>query len=125
METQEAIKFVRALADGLHPETGQPLPEDSVCRTHEAIKALNRSLAALTAQQQREQNRPMNAGRYWSQPEDAQVCEEVRKGMDFTEIAKTHNRTVPAIVARLVKLGKIVPEKPKSQPQTEITNQVA
>jgi hypothetical protein len=111
METQEAIKFIRALADGLNPETGQALPEDSVCRTGQAVKALNRAVAALTAQQEREQNRPTNAGRYWSQAEDAQVCEEVRKGMDFKEIAKTHNRTVPAIVARLVKLGKITPEK--------------
>src|SRR5690348_15876429 len=111
METQEAIKFIRALADGLHPQTGQALPEDSVCRIPDAIKALTRSVAALTAQQQREQNRPTNAVRYWSQAEGAQVCEEVRKGMDFTEIAKTHNRTVPSIVARLVKLGKIVPEK--------------
>lgn len=29
--------------------------------------------------------------------------------MDFREIAKAHNRTVPSIVARLVKLGKIAP----------------
>ena len=119
METQEAIKFIRALADGLHPETGQALPEDSVCRSAQAVKALNRAVAALTAQQEREQNRPTNAGRYWSQAEDAQVCEEVRKNVDFKEIAKMHNRTVPAIVARLVKLGKIAPEKSgsgKSEP---------
>jgi hypothetical protein len=112
VETQEAIKFMRALADGLNPETGQALPDDSVCRNAQAVKALNRAVAALTAQQEREQNRPMNAGRYWSPKEDAQVCEEVRKGMDFKEIAKTHNRTVPSIVARLVKLGKIAPSKP-------------
>jgi DNA-binding NarL/FixJ family response regulator len=111
VETQEAIKFIRALADGLNPETGQSLPGDSVCRCAQAVKALNRAVAALTAQKEREQNRPTNAGRYWSSAEDTQVCEEVRKGMDFKEIAKAHNRTVPAIVARLVKLGKIVPEK--------------
>ncbi len=111
MEIQEAIKFIRGLADGLNPETGQALPDDSVCRCAQAVKSLNRAVAALTAQQEREQNRPTSAGKYWSRTEDAQVCEEVRKGMDFKEIAKTHNRTVPAIVARLVKLGKITPSK--------------
>ena len=71
METQEAIKFIRALADGLNPETGQALPEDSVCRSAQAVKSLNRAVAALTTQQEREQNRPTSAGRYWSQAEDA------------------------------------------------------
>jgi len=48
--------------------------------------------------------------RTWTRAEDAQVCEELRKGMDFREIAKAHDRTIPSIVARLVKLGKIVPK---------------
>lgn len=46
-------------------------------------------------------------GRKWIHTEDAQVCEEGRSGTDFHEIAKTHNRSVGSIVARLVKLGKI------------------
>jgi hypothetical protein len=77
------------------------------------IKALNRSINALVHEEQREKNKPAKAFKAWSQAEIAQVCEEVRKGMDFHEIAKAHNRTVPAIVARLVKLGKIVPPPPK------------
>ena len=111
MELEEAIKTIRALADGVHPETGEVLQENSVCRAAQSVKALNRALGALTTQLEREKNSPQNAGKSWTRAEDEQVCEEVRQGNDFTQIAKTHNRTVPAIVARLVKLGKIAPSK--------------
>jgi hypothetical protein len=112
MEIEEAIKVIRALADGVHPETAETLKEDSVCRSPQAVKALNRALAALIGQQQRELRTPASAGKYWSHAEDEQVCEELRKGMDFKEIAKAHSRTIPSIVARLVKLGKISPDRP-------------
>jgi|SRR5579863_4350053 len=111
VDIQEAIKVIRALADGLDPETNAALPEDSICRKALSVKALNRAVGSLIAQSEREQNRPTGAGRAWTGKEDAQVCEEVRKGMDFREIAKSHNRSVPAIVARLVKLGKISQQK--------------
>jgi hypothetical protein len=63
------------------------------------------------AQMERETHKPGKAGVYWTRAEDEQVCDELRKGMDFKDIAKAHDRTIPSIVARLVKLGKIVPEK--------------
>jgi hypothetical protein len=121
MELEEAIKTIRALADGVNPETGEILPENSVCRAAQSVRALNRALAALIAQQEREKNRPQNAGRSWSRAEDEQVCEEVRQGNDFAQIAKAHNRSVPAIVARLVKLGKIAPSKPSRVLPTQVT----
>ena len=55
---------------------------------------------------------PANAGKSWSRAEDEQVCEELRRGIDFHQIAKTHNRTIGSIIARLVKLGKIGPNTP-------------
>jgi hypothetical protein len=109
MEIQEAVTVMRALAGGLDPETGQPLEADSLCRKPPVVKALNRALGALVQMEQRERSRPQNAFRTWKRDEDAQVCEEVRKGMDFHEIARVHNRSVGSIVARLVKLGKIAP----------------
>jgi len=109
MEIQEALKIVRALASGLDPENNAALPADSLCRRPQLVKALNRALGALVQLEQRERKRPANAGRYWTRQEDEQVCEELRQGLDFQQIAKAHNRTVPSIVARLVKLGKIAP----------------
>jgi len=107
MDNIEAIKLMRALAGGLDPESSQPLEATSLCRRPQVVKALNRALGALIQLEQRERDKPTNAGRYWSRAEDAQICEEVRKGVDFHQIAKTHNRSVGSIVARLVKLGKI------------------
>jgi len=109
MELQEALSIMRALAGGLNPETGQAMEANSICRKPNIVKALNRALAALVQQELRERARPGNAGKYWSREEDAQVCAEVRKGIDFHEIAKSHHRSVGSIVARLVKLGEIRP----------------
>lgn len=107
MEVQEAITVVRALADGMNPDTKEACAEDSICRNPYVVKALNRALAALLAQQERERNRPSSAGKYWTHAEEEQVCEELRKGIDFQQIAKTHSRSVGSIVARLIKLGKV------------------
>ena len=111
MEIAEAIRIIRSLANGTDPETEEPLGEDSVCRAPAAVKALNRALAALVAQEGRGRNKPTNAGRPWTGAEDEQMCEALRRGTDFNEIAKAHNRTIAAILARLVKLGKIKPQK--------------
>jgi hypothetical protein len=114
MEIQEALKIMRALASGVNPETGESMEADSVYRQPDTVRALNRALAALVQLEQRERNKPTNAGRKWTRAEDAQVCDEVRNGVDFHEVAKKHNRTVGSIVARLVKLGKIAAPPPKA-----------
>ena|SRR5579871_2708099 len=114
MDLQEAIKTIRALADGFDPETSHMLPGDSICRKPLSVKALNRAVGALIAEQQREKSRAGNAGKYWTGKEDAEVCEQVRGGMDFQDIAKAHNRSVASIVARLIKLGKIASQKPNA-----------
>jgi len=114
MEIEDALKIIRALANGTSPESGEALDPGSACRQPQTVKALNRAISALVDARGRESKRPMNAFRTWTHAEDAQVCEEVRKGMDFREIAKAHNRTVPSIVARLVKLGEIAPERQRT-----------
>lgn len=111
MEMEEAIRVVRSLANGMNPETNEALEEGSVCRRPLTVKALNRALASLVAQQERERKKPSNSGRAWSHAEDEQICEALRVGTDFREIAKKHNRSIAAILARLVKLGKIAPGK--------------
>lgn len=110
METQNAIKIVKALADGVNPATGEALMADSICLNPNNVAALHRAVGALEFLEEREQARrllPENAGKAWSHGEDEQVCDELRRGINFQQIAKTHNRTVGSIVARLVRLGKI------------------
>jgi hypothetical protein len=115
MEIQEALRIMRALADGVNPGTGEALLADAVYQDAPVVRAFHRAIAALEYVQERERSRktpPANAGKSWSRAEDQQVCEELRRGVDFYQIAKTHNRSIGSIVARLVKLGKMGPNMP-------------
>jgi len=115
MEIKEALKIMRALADGVSPENGEPLTSDLVCQYAPVVRAFHRAVGALEIMEERERSKktlPAKAGKSWSRAEDAQVCEELRRGIGFHQIAKTHNRTVGSIIARLVKLGRIGPSTP-------------
>jgi hypothetical protein len=112
MEIDEALRMVRALANGTNPADGSACA-DPILKVPKVVIALNRAAGALEVLAEREQAKlsgPANSFRYWSKGEDAQVCEELRDGLDFPQIAKKHNRSVPSIVARLIKLGKIAPK---------------
>jgi hypothetical protein len=118
VEFDEALKIVRQLADGLDPLTGEACGADSVLRNSHVVIALHEAVGAMEAQAERnlaKKAQPGNAFRWWSKAEDAQLCEELRQGMDFNEIAKKHHRTVVSVAARLIKLGKVAPQK-KSEP---------
>ena len=123
MEIQEALKIMRALADGISPETGEMLTADLVYQYAPVVRAFHRAVGALEYLEEGERARrtvQANAGKSWSRAEDEQLCEELRKGIDFHQIAKTHNRTIGSIVARLVKLGKIGPDTPMDMFGTKV-----
>lgn len=110
MEIQEALAVIRKLADGLHPETGAKLPADNLYQHPQAVRAMHRAMGALEFQVERERAKkflPTNAGKAWSHQEDADICDEIRRGISFERIAQIHNRTNGSIIARLVRLGKI------------------
>jgi len=110
MEIQEALAVVRKLADGMHPETGELLPGDCLYQHPQAVRAMHRAMAALEFQEERERAKkflPKNAGKAWSHQEDAEICDEIRRGISFERIAQMHSRTNGSIIARLVRLGKI------------------
>lgn len=119
MEIQEALTIVRKLASGVHPETEEAMESSSMYQHPQAVRALHCAIIALEFQQERDRTRrflPANAGKMWSDQEDAQICDELRRGINFEGIAKAHNRTVGSIIARLVRLGKIsaAPQASKS-----------
>lgn len=115
MEIPEALAIVRKLADGLHPETGSALPGDCLYQHPQAVRALHCAMAALEFQDERERAKrflPKNAGKAWSSQEDTQICDELRRGLSFEQIAQIHNRTNGSIISRLVRLGKISAAQP-------------
>jgi hypothetical protein len=82
---------------------------DAVYQCAPVVQAFHGAVGALEYVQDRERSKkaaPAHAGKSWSRAGDQQVCEELRRGIDFHQIAKTHNRTIGSIIARLVKLGR-------------------
>jgi hypothetical protein len=115
MEIQEALAIVKKLADGMHPETGMVLSSDCLYQHPQTVRALHRAMSALEFQDERERVKrflPKNAGKAWSSQEDAQICDELRRGMSFEQIAQLHSRTNGSIISRLVRLGKISAGQP-------------
>lgn len=107
MEIQEALQIIRRLADGLHPETGGALPADSLYQNPQAVRALQRAVAALERQHEREKLRsssPPNTGKPWTEKEDTQLAEELRLGITLQAIAAAHCRREGSVVARILRL---------------------
>lgn len=104
MELNRAAQLLRALADGLDPSSGAPLPDDSIYNRPEIIRALHCVLQAL---QDRSAAAPVsNAGRSWRAEEEAQLLHEYDAGLPIDEIARRHGRSAGAIETRLSELGR-------------------
>jgi hypothetical protein len=113
LDTPQAIKVLQALLDGTNPDTGALLPADSILHSPTVIRALARLVLSLEHHEgsvDKKRKLPPNAGRPWAPEEDAQVCDELGKGIPVAEIARSHGRTNGAIWSRLLHLGKIGPE---------------
>ena len=87
MEIQESLRIIRALADGVNPETGEVLTGEAVYQYPSAVRALHQAIAALEWVEERGNKRPLpaKAGKSWTRAEDRQVCEELRRGVDFQQ----------------------------------------
>ncbi|HKI26322.1 MAG TPA: hypothetical protein VKA07_08360 [Candidatus Sulfotelmatobacter sp.] len=110
MENKEALPIVRALAEGVDPESGDACPGESVFQQPNTIRALGRAteaLAARVAQEERRRRLPENIGKPWDESEDAQLRAEYERGLSIWHISKIHGRTRGGISARLERLGKV------------------
>lgn len=117
MEIVEALEVVRRLADGLHPDTTEPLNNDSAFQSPRTVRALHCAVLALEFQQRRERPRkrmPANTGKPWSDEEDAHLMTELRRGIALEEIAQNHNRRMGSVVARLMRIRPVSRSAAKS-----------
>jgi hypothetical protein len=111
MQIPEALEIVRALADGIDPNTGEIFPEGTPYQHPQVIRAL---MTALQALEQRRNDKgydplPMRAGKAWDKAEDEQLVRDFEAGVTLVQLAKRHERTRGSIRSRLEKLGKIPP----------------
>ena len=108
MSPNEAKPIITALANGIDPETGEVLSEQSVFNNPQVIRALFIATKALDNLERRKENRdkalPQNAGNPWSDMEDSELLSTFDEGCSIKALSTKHGRTEGAITARLIKL---------------------
>jgi hypothetical protein len=110
MEALGARQILQRLAAGVDPASGEALPAGAVLQHPEVVQALLAGVAALESEALRLRRRaqlPANVGRPWSEPEEQALAAEFGLGIELTQIAARHHRTLAAIEARLERLGLI------------------
>ena len=115
MELQIARQIIDTLVEGIHPITGEAMPEDSPYNAPPVIRALHAVSRALeggvgaTTQDpvKPRRNPPPNAGKAWSPQEDAALETAFDAGIPIKQVAQELGRTAFAVEQRLVKLGKV------------------
>lgn len=112
MELQIARQIIDTLAQGIHPVTGEAMPEDSpynappvIRALHTVARALEDGLPAADAPSRRLP--PPNAGKAWSAQEDAALETAFDAGIPIRQVAQELGRTPFALEQRLIKLGKV------------------
>ena len=63
MEIQEALRIMRALADGVNPANGEALMADAVYQCASVVRAFHRAVGAKTASVPKRSRSPMQANR--------------------------------------------------------------
>ena len=112
MELQAARQIIDTLAQGIHPVTGEVMPEDSPYNAPPVIRALfavSQALDGSVPSAKAKRELPPNAGKPWAANEDGKLESAFAAGIDVKDIAHELGRTSWAVEARLVKLGKLPP----------------
>lgn len=117
MERRQTLTILNALANGIHPATGESFPADSPYQHPDTVRALFTAVRALeTAGAPSEAPPPArakpatgaaNIGSRWTPEEEQRLAAGFDAGKRVSELAALHGRSVAAIEARLLKLGKI------------------
>jgi hypothetical protein len=111
MELQIARQIIDTLAQGIHPVTGEAMPEDSPYNAPPVIRALHAVSRALegegTGNERPRRASPANAGKPWSTQEDAALEVAWDAGIALKQVAQELGRTAFAVEQRLIRMGKI------------------
>lgn len=112
MNDDEALEILRKLADGIDPEIGDELPDESPYNQAKVVRALHRAVEALEGEPKRERQsnrppKPARTGQPWDSEEDGKLLHTYDSGIKIEVIAEDHQRSRGAIRSRLVKHGRI------------------
>ena len=119
MELQVARQIIETLAQGIHPVTGEAMPDDSPYNAPPVIRALHAVSLALQPAAARSAAEgapararpaaPANAGKPWSEEDDALLESSFIAGDELKVLAEKLGRTRFGVEQRLIKLGKLPP----------------
>jgi hypothetical protein len=112
MDETNALNVLAALANGVHPATGEVFAADSPYQSPEVVRALFVVIRAFEARgktQARRSDLPQNAGKPWSGEEDQRLLGGFDAGRSIKQLAEEHLRTLAGIQARLEKHGRLRP----------------
>jgi hypothetical protein len=113
MEREHALKILNALANGVHPATGEVFAADSPYQHPDTVRALFDAVRAMEGgraavpQARKTGDIPANTFVRWTPEEEERLAAAFDSGKTSAELARLHNRSRAAIEARLLKLGKI------------------
>ena len=115
MEREHTLRILNALANGVHPATGEQFAPDSpyqhpdtVRALYAAVRSMEGATAIAPAAGDRRTALPQNgAGSRWSTEEEERLAAAFDAGRTIDALAQAHSRTRAAIEARLVRLGKL------------------
>ena len=110
MQSVQALAVVRSLANGIDPESGEVFPPDSAYQRPQIVRALYEAASALERVERferRKEQMPAKTGQPWSEDEDRKLLAAFDAGRALQDLAATHERTMGAIRARLIKYGRL------------------
>ena len=121
MSKEQTMRVLNALANGIHPATGEKFGADSPYQHPDTVRALFEALRAMEgagspaavpapAAAPASPRRPMpesGSGSRWSAEEEQRLVSSFDMGRTVDELARAHSRSRAAIEARLVRLGKM------------------
>ncbi|MBI3042152.1 MAG: hypothetical protein HYY78_04915 [Betaproteobacteria bacterium] len=117
MEKEQTLRILNALANGVHPATGEKFAADGPYQHPDTVRALFEAMRAVEgggtpapapAPTERRPALPQSgSGSRWSSEEEQRLASAFDAGRTVDELARAHGRSRAAIEARLVRLGKM------------------
>jgi hypothetical protein len=111
MERNNVLRILNALANGVHPATGEVFAADSPYQHPDTVRALFEAIRGFGTTENSgghsDDDAPANTFVRWTAEEEERLAAGFDAGRSSAELAKLHNRSRAAIEARLLKLGKI------------------
>jgi hypothetical protein len=112
MDREQTLRILNALANGVHPATGEKFAADGPYQHPDTVRALFEAMravegAAAPAPDRKPVFPQSGSGSRWSTEEEERLAGGFDAGKTVDELARAHNRSRAAIEARLVRLGKM------------------